>query len=124
VESIASWDFGKTNFSDWPGNMYEDDLHVIYKSHLLPVFRRLFGETPSRANYCFLILSNTDGTGQFGRIKDLRQRFSACAWNTRATDGSGALKYPDGLYTITVSASDVRGNTTRVSDTVVVRNGS
>ena len=46
----------------------------------------------------------------------------AYAWNTAATDEAGQPLFPNGLYTITVTAYDALGNSTTASDQVRVEN--
>ena len=63
------------------------------------------------------ILTHTDGDG---RLEYDDRRF---CWNTRAKDESGAARFPDGDYEVTVRAWDLAGNAAERKTKVRVQNG-
>ena len=69
--------------------------------------------------FSYYIITNTDGTGTFDGFPFSDE---ACCWDTTATL-RGAPLYPDGEYTITVTAYDYMGNKTTKTGKVRVENG-
>jgi hypothetical protein len=69
--------------------------------------------------FSYYVITNTDGTGEFGEIKVTDQNY---AWNTSAKDENGNPQFPNGLYTIDVTAFDFMGNAAGESEVVQVEN--
>jgi hypothetical protein len=69
--------------------------------------------------FSYYVITNVNGTGEFGEIKTTDGDY---AWNTRSVDANGKPLFPNGRYTIRVTAYDVKGNYASESDTVEVHN--
>ncbi len=123
--TLKSIDFTKMVFAGWTGSFYYQSVFAFHKPHYLPIFgkRGLDYDTPE-PNFHYYIITNTDGTGEFGTINvyDHCLLYQSYAWNTSALDEQGNRKFPDGLYTITVAAYDFKGNKTVAQDMVRVEN--
>ena len=94
------------------------------KERVLTVFKHYLifhpgGLTSGNKTYCYYIITNTDGTGDFGLIDPSAADFS---WDTTETGNQGDPIFPNGMYTITITAYDFKGNSTSVSDVVMVEN--
>ncbi|UCH94550.1 MAG: hypothetical protein JSV88_30380, partial [Candidatus Aminicenantes bacterium] len=113
-----SFDYRKIIIADWPGSMYYDTVRSIFKPHYIPAIKSRGLDHPNYPLYQYYIITNTDGSGEFGKVNESWKNF---AWITGARDESGNRLFPDGLYTITVTAYDFMGNHTTVSDMVEVR---
>ncbi|MFB0564963.1 MAG: peptidoglycan DD-metalloendopeptidase family protein [Candidatus Aminicenantaceae bacterium] len=100
-----------------------NNLELYGRERVFTVFKHYkifhpFGITGDKV-FSYYIITNTDGTGEFGKIDLSAQDY---AWNTAAVDASGNPRFPDGQYTITVKAWDFLGNCSMASDIVEVRN--
>ncbi|MBI3820030.1 MAG: HEAT repeat domain-containing protein [Planctomycetes bacterium] len=72
------------------------------------------GTGPGMVHY--YILTHTDGDGLL-QSTDARR-----CWNTLATDESGARRFPDGIYTITIRAWDLKNNKSELAAKVLINN--
>lgn len=111
-----SFDFTKIiiNNMEWPGR---ERVFTVYKHY--KIFHPVIDNTFWDKTFSYYVITNTDGTGEFGKV-DISAR--DYAWNTAEVDVSGNPKFPDGLYSITITAYDFLGNYSRATDTVRVRN--
>jgi hypothetical protein len=109
-----SFDFSKIVFNYRPDGYQR--VFTVYKFY--PIIRP---EKPSSYSkiFTYYVITNVDGTGEFGEIKITD---ADNAWNTRATGANGKPLFPNGKYAIRVMAYDVKGNHSSESDTVEVRN--
>jgi len=82
----------------------------------------LFPET-HEGNSCYYIITNTPGTEPPDVPQGIAIAQRDYAWNTAEKDAYGTPRFPDGLYTITVTAYDSSGHRCTVSDQVMVANG-
>ena len=93
-----------------------DRVANVYKSYLTihPEGPQSFDKIMS-----YYVITNTAGTlnANGDNLPDKDH-----AWNTAATDETGQPRFPNGLYTITVTAYDAAGNSTTASDQVHVEN--
>jgi hypothetical protein len=71
--------------------------------------------------YSFYILTNCPIEG-FEDAWRVNPDYSQLSWDTLALDGNGNRLFPNGLYRITVKAIDFAGNSSTVSDEVMVLN--
>jgi hypothetical protein len=111
-----SFDFRKIIFAEWPGQMYDERVFAIYKPHYLPL---LAGSGLDTRNVSFFIITNMEGTKECCEMYDIYQ---SQAWDTTVLTDDGLPLFPDGLYTITVRAYDMKGNCASASDVVGVKN--
>jgi len=112
---VKSFDFTKMYFADWPGRMYEQYTLAVYKPHYLPAIQ----ERGWDGLYLFYNITNTDGSEELGKVEYSWDQYS---WDTMALDEFGSRLFPDGRYTIKVTAYDFKGNSATAMDTVEVRN--
>ena len=87
---------------------------TFFKSHLDIPGAVLNGEFLSH-----YILTNSAGVNPPGEVSIEDQLES---WRTDAVDGTGGRLYPNGVYTVVVTAWDSAGNSTRVKQRVTVAN--
>ena len=99
-------------------NIYQETgvqtASFLYKPHWL-----LSSDPSWNKRFSYYILSNFDG-----KIKDhflLNVDPNNC-WLTDQKDQSGGPRFPDGMYTVTVTAWDAWGNTATASNEVLVKN--
>ena len=111
---VKSFDFTKMYFADWPG-MYEPFVFAVYKPHYLPAIQK----RDWQSLYFFYNITNTDGSGEIGMVEFSCDQYS---WDTRALDEFGSRIFPDGRYTIKVTAYDFKENFATALDTVEVCN--
>lgn len=71
--------------------------------------------------FSYYIITNTDGTGTFN---DFPFSDEAFCWDTLATDPEGVPLFPDGEYTITVTAYDFMNHATTKTETIRVDNAN
>ena len=115
----AAFDFSKTILRWWS----PDRLNMPEIFYTLFKWRPLLASAPpgnQGRTTQYLILTNR------GANHDGLRRFDPSdaepAWQTDAVDTAGRRIFPDGEYIVTVTATDVRGNTTTERDRVLVRN--
>jgi hypothetical protein len=109
-----SFDFTKivvNNFED----LAKERVWTVFKHYT--VLRQ--GTISGDKTFCYYIITNTDGTGEFQKIDISAGEYG---WDTEALDRSGKRLFPDGLYFITVTAYDFLGNISVANDTVTVLN--
>ena len=109
-----SFNFTKLIFDDWE-DMSDDRVLRVYKHHTVPVLQN----AGISRSFAFYIITNCEGMEEVRSVSTIDPN---CAWNTAALDGSGNPQFPNGLYTITVTAYDSHGNSSSASDTVKVEN--
>ncbi len=73
------------------------------------------------ARFSFYVITNSDGRESDG-FRELDPADREHAWRTVALDRDGAPAFPNGVYRITVTAFDSRGNASHRSETVRVQN--
>ena len=115
TELKKSFDFTKIKINNYGSTGRERALTVF--KHYMVLHPQ--GITNWSKVFCYYIITNTDGTGEFNFIDPAAQDF---AWNTNAKDGTGKSIYPNGRYYVTVTAYDYLGNYTVVRETVIVEN--
>ncbi len=93
-----------------------DRVANVYKSYLT-----LHPEGPQSYDkiISYYVITNTAGVLD---EQGLNLPDKDYAWNTAATDEMGQPLFPNGLYTITVTAYDAAGNSTTISDQARVEN--
>jgi len=109
-----SFDFAKIVFKYRP-NDYQRVL-AVYKYY--PIVHP-GGPSSYDKIFSYYVITNVDGTGEFGEIKTTDGNYG---WNTRALDLNGIPMFPNGKYSIKVTAYDAKGNNTSETDTIEVRN--
>ncbi len=111
-----SFDFTKMIINNWEseGKM---QVFTVFKHYKL--FHEVIDYTFWDKMFSYYVITNSDGTGEFGKIDPSAADY---AWNTAELDEAGNPRFPNGLYTITVTAYDFLGNHRTVSDTVMVKN--
>ena len=109
-----SVDFTKLVLDDWKG-ICDDRVLIIYKHHTIPVL----ASAGLDISYAFYNITNNDGTGEFQSLYSSYKNYS---WDTESVDANGDPVYPNGIYTITVTAYDFKGNSTSLSDVVLIEN--
>lgn len=113
-----SFDFREIIISHKSGaTLGRERVFTVFKHYKIfhPVIDSAFWDK----TFSYYIITNTDGTGEFGIIDISAKDY---AWNTAEVDASGNPKFPDGLYSITVTAYDFLGNCSKAMDTVRVGN--
>lgn len=111
---VRSWDFSKIVLN-WRPDAYER-VYAVYKFYYTI---HPSGPTSWDRIFSYFVITNVDGTGEFGEVQVSDQEY---AWNTAATDEHGQPKFPNGRYTITVTAWDAKGNEGRAFEEVIVEN--
>jgi murein DD-endopeptidase MepM/ murein hydrolase activator NlpD len=114
-----SFDFTKTILT-WADEKVRDRALVVNKHYKL-----FFSQLPSdfsNKTLSYYIITNTPGTAIQNDPKFIDCSDNGFAWNTAEKDELGNPRFPDGVYTITVTAYDSIGNRSTVSDIVRVRN--
>ena len=104
------FDFRTLNFAPPPGKRIAS---TMYKPHWL-----LSSDSSWTKRFSYYVLSNFDGT----KSTLLRNIDPNNCWRTTMVENSGARRFPNGSYTITVTAWDAAGNEASASTTVEVTN--
>ena len=121
-ENLQLYDYESFNFEkiifyrNLTGWMNKKEVFTVYKHWSFWEPDRISGDE----NLSYFIITNCDGTGEFGQIDSDAQDY---AWQTAALDTEGNRLFPDGLYTIAVTAFDSHENASTAIDTVFVNNG-
>ena len=108
---VAGLDFRKLNIYQETGTQ---TASILYKPHWL-----LSSDPSWNKRFSYYILSNFDG-----QIKDhfLRNLDPNNCWRTNQKDQSGRPQLPNGMYTVTVTVWDAKGNQATASMQVSVEN--
>ena len=109
-----SVDFTKLVFRGWK-SMNDERVLILYKHHEVPILEN----SGLDRSYAFYNITNNNGTGEFG---SLYLSFKNYAWNTNSVDINGDPEFPNGNYTIKVTAYDFKGNSSSESEVVEVKN--
>jgi len=108
TRTVLRWEEGQTSI--WA----PERVAVVYKSHLDVPGAQSGGLFPP-----YFVLTNADGIHPIGVIRPSDAEHS---WRTAATDEAGERLFPDGRYTVRITAWDSVGNRATRSRRVLVRN--
>ena len=108
TRTVLRWEEGQTSI--WA----PERVAVVYKSHLDVPGAQSGGPFPP-----YFVLTNSDGIHPIGVV---RPADAAHAWRTAADDEAGERLFPNGRYTVRVTAWDSVGNRATRTRRVVVRN--
>jgi len=115
---FKSFDFSKIVLKYGPeiGFRVYDRVSTVYK-----FYYTIHPEGPTSYDkiFSYYEITNIDGSGEFEEIEPLCREYS---WDTIEKDTYGNPKYPNGIYTVKVTAIDFKGNSNTESDIVRVNN--
>ena len=116
-----SHDFTKLEIGGWKDNTKERVYTIFKPNWLFHGVTNIADGVNGDKVYSFYNISNCppEGITEPGPV-DISH--GSLTWDTLEKDNDGNLYFPDGVYTITVTAYDFSGNSSFASDTVIVRN--
>ena len=120
IETIhkKSFDFGKIILKTRPEVGFQDYERV---STVFKYYETIHPDGPPNWDkvISYYVITNCDGSGEFGQIDPVAKNF---CWRTNETNPSGERRFPNGTYTIKVTAYDFKGNFATAWEKVVVEN--
>jgi len=114
-----SFDFTKMIISNWEQEGRER-TSTVFKHYTL--FHDTIDSSFWDKTFSYYIITNTPGTEETDELKKVDITQDQLAWNTAELDEHGNPRFPNGIYTIIVTAYDFKGNSSSASDSVLVKN--